>query len=96
MPGNENKASKKQTCITISTMEYEFVALAAADKEAEWLRNMILEIPLWSKHIAPICILCDSAATLAKAYSQMYNGKSRHLGVRHSKIHELIMNEWYL
>ncbi|GJR24291.1 zinc finger, CCHC-type containing protein, partial [Tanacetum coccineum] len=33
------------------------------------------------------------AATLAKAYSQMYNGKSRHLGVRHNMIHELIMNE---
>ncbi|GKA43057.1 zinc finger, CCHC-type containing protein [Tanacetum coccineum] len=33
------------------------------------------------------------AATLAKAYSQMYNGKSRHLGVRHSMIRELITNE---
>nr|GFB19191.1 zinc finger, CCHC-type [Tanacetum cinerariifolium] len=29
--------SKKQTCITGSTMKYEFVALAAAGKEAEWL-----------------------------------------------------------
>nr|GFA35980.1 zinc finger, CCHC-type [Tanacetum cinerariifolium] len=28
-------ASKKQTCITGSTMEYEFVALTAAGKEAE-------------------------------------------------------------
>nr|GEU64867.1 zinc finger, CCHC-type [Tanacetum cinerariifolium] len=34
----------------------------------------------------------SSAATLAKVYSQMYNGKSRHLGVRHSMIRELIMN----
>ncbi|GKB39574.1 zinc finger, CCHC-type containing protein [Tanacetum coccineum] len=34
---------------------------------------------------------CD--ATLAKSYSQMYHGKSRHLGVRHSMIRELIMNE---
>ncbi|GKB31419.1 hypothetical protein Tco_0870820 [Tanacetum coccineum] len=33
---------------------------------------------------------CCCAATLAKAYSQMYNGKSRHLGVRHSMIRELI------
>ncbi|GJX92747.1 zinc finger, CCHC-type containing protein [Tanacetum coccineum] len=31
-------ASKKQTCITSSTMESEFVALAAAGNEAEWLR----------------------------------------------------------
>ncbi|GJX70353.1 hypothetical protein Tco_0307524 [Tanacetum coccineum] len=85
-------ASKKQTCITGSTMESEFVALAAAGKKAEWLKNLLLEIPLWTKSIAPISIRCDSVATLAKAYSQMYNGKSRHLGVRHSMIRELITN----
>ncbi|GJW33982.1 hypothetical protein Tco_0054014 [Tanacetum coccineum] len=72
-------ASKKQTCITGSTMETEFVALAAAGKKAECLKNLLLEIPLWSKPIKPISIRCDSAATLAKAYSQMYNEKSRHL-----------------
>ncbi|GJU54887.1 zinc finger, CCHC-type containing protein [Tanacetum coccineum] len=72
--------------------ESEFVALAAASKEAEWLKNLLLEIPLWSKPIAPISIRYDSAATLAKDYSQMYNGKSRHLGVRHSMIRELITN----
>ncbi|GKD60057.1 zinc finger, CCHC-type containing protein [Tanacetum coccineum] len=85
-------ASKKQTCITGSTMESEFVALAAAGKEAEWLKNLLIEIPLWFKPMAYISICCDSAATLAKAYSQMYNGKSRHLGVRYSMIHELITN----
>ncbi|GJZ84782.1 zinc finger, CCHC-type containing protein [Tanacetum coccineum] len=84
--------SKKQTCITGSTMESEFFALATTGKEAEWLRNLILEIPLWYKPIEPIFIRCDSAATLAKAYSQMYNGKSTHLGVRHNVIREMITN----
>ncbi|GJS93855.1 hypothetical protein Tco_0800823 [Tanacetum coccineum] len=65
----------------------------AAGKEAEWLKNLLHEIPLWSKHITHISIRCDSAATLAKAYRQIYNGKSRHLGVRHSMIRELITNE---
>ncbi|GJT60801.1 zinc finger, CCHC-type containing protein [Tanacetum coccineum] len=85
-------ASRKQTCIIGSTMESEFVALAAAGKEAEWLRNLILEIPLWPKPITPIYIRCDSAATLTKAYSQMYNEKSRRLGVKHNMICELITN----
>nr|GEW82220.1 zinc finger, CCHC-type [Tanacetum cinerariifolium] len=40
-------ASKKQTFIIGSTMEFEFVALTAAGKEAEWLKNLLLEIPLW-------------------------------------------------
>ena len=39
-------ASKKQTCITHSTMEYEFIALATTGKEAKWLRNMLLDIKL--------------------------------------------------
>ncbi|GKD74041.1 hypothetical protein Tco_1332323 [Tanacetum coccineum] len=69
--GTISWASKKQTCIIGSTMESEFVALAAAGKEAEWLKNLLLEIPLWFKPIAPISIRCDSVATLAKAYSQM-------------------------
>ncbi|GKB24101.1 zinc finger, CCHC-type containing protein, partial [Tanacetum coccineum] len=62
-------ASNKQTCITGSIMESEFVALAATSKEAEWLKNLLLEIPLWVKPITPISIRCDNAATLAKAYS---------------------------
>nr|GEY07677.1 zinc finger, CCHC-type [Tanacetum cinerariifolium] len=62
-------ASKKQTCITGSTIKYEYVALTAAGKEAEWLKNLLHKIPLWSKPIAHISIRCDSAATLAKAYS---------------------------
>nr|GEY77679.1 hypothetical protein [Tanacetum cinerariifolium] len=82
-------ASKKQTCITSSTMESEFVALVDAGKEAEWLRNLIHEIPIWPK---PISIRCDNAPTMARAYSQIYNGKSRHLGVRHSMVRELIKN----
>ncbi|GJV46970.1 zinc finger, CCHC-type containing protein [Tanacetum coccineum] len=64
-------ASKKQNCITSSTMESKFVALATT---------------------APISIRCNSDATSAKVYSQMYNGKSRHMGVKHSMIRELITN----
>nr|GEZ07663.1 hypothetical protein [Tanacetum cinerariifolium] len=85
-------AFKKQTCITGSTMESEFVALVAAGKEAKWLRNLMHEIPIWIKPIAPISIRCDSASKMAKAYSQVYNGKSSHLSVRHSMIRKLIMN----
>nr|GEX06971.1 hypothetical protein [Tanacetum cinerariifolium] len=70
----------------------EFVALAVVGKKAEWLKNLLLEIPFWSKPTTSIFIRYDSAATLAKAYSQMYNEKSRHLGVRHNMIHKLIMN----
>ncbi|GKB22455.1 zinc finger, CCHC-type containing protein [Tanacetum coccineum] len=91
--GTISWASKKQTCITGSTMESEFIAFKQLlVRKLNGFEKTALENPMWSKPIAPISIRCDSAATLAKAYSQMYNGKSRHLGVRHSMIRELITN----
>ncbi|GJT06642.1 hypothetical protein Tco_0841104 [Tanacetum coccineum] len=50
----------------ISNTEYNS-STTTAGKEAEWLKNLILEIPLWSKPIAHISIRCDCVATLAKA-----------------------------
>ena len=71
-------------------MESEFVALAEAGKEDEWLRDFLLEIPLTLKNINSISILCDSQATLARAYSDIYNGKSRHISLRHNYVRKLI------
>ncbi|GJV20603.1 zinc finger, CCHC-type containing protein [Tanacetum coccineum] len=93
MPGNENKLPETNLH-SLFNMESEFVDLVVAGVwKAEWIEKLsLLKNPLWSKPIVPISIRCDSAATLAKAYIQMYNGKFRHLGVRHSMIHELITN----
>ena len=36
--------SSKRTCITKSTMEYEFVALEKAGTRAEWVRNFLIDV----------------------------------------------------
>ena len=48
--------SKKQTCITHSTMEVEFIALAVASKEGEWFKNLVLDIELWPQPIQSISL----------------------------------------
>jgi hypothetical protein len=53
-------ASKKQSCISHSTMESEFIALVSAGKEAEWLKNMLYDIELWPQLMSAISIYCDS------------------------------------
>ena len=50
--------SKKQTCITHSTVESEFVALTSARQEAEWLRDPLIEISLASKNVSKLSIYC--------------------------------------
>lgn len=85
-------ASKKQTCIAHSTMEAELIALAAASKEAEWIRDLLLDIRLWDIPMPSIPMYCDSEATLSKVYNSVYNGKSRHVGLRHNFVRQLIEN----
>jgi len=73
-------------------MAAEFVALASGHKEAKWSRNLLYEMPLWPKPMSPVYIRCDSAVVLSKAYSNVYNGKSRHIGLRHSCVRQLIID----
>nr|GEV77999.1 hypothetical protein [Tanacetum cinerariifolium]GEV80623.1 hypothetical protein [Tanacetum cinerariifolium] len=85
-------ASKKQTCISHSTMEAEFIALAAAGKEAEWMRDLLLDIQLWPGPMPSIPMYCDSEATLSKAYNSVYNGKSRQILLRRNYVRQVIEN----
>ena len=49
-------------------MESKFIALVATGKEAEWLRNMLLDIELWPQLIPAISVYYESEATLGKAF----------------------------
>uniref|UniRef100_A0A2N9J9T3 Reverse transcriptase Ty1/copia-type domain-containing protein n=1 Tax=Fagus sylvatica TaxID=28930 RepID=A0A2N9J9T3_FAGSY len=81
----------KSNCVSlIQLWKSEFIALASAGKEAEWLRNMLYDIELWPQPMSAISIYCDSQATMSKAYSKIYNGKSRHISLRHEYVRQLI------
>ena len=74
-------------------MESEFIALDLAGQEAEWLRNLLAEIPLWGKPTPPISLLCDSQSAICVAQSQAYNGKKRHIRKKHESMRHLIKGE---
>jgi len=71
-------------------MATEFVALVAASKEAEWLQNLLLEVPLWPKVMSLLSIHCDSKSILSKIYSHVHSEKSRHIELSHAYAHQLI------
>ncbi|PHT32935.1 hypothetical protein CQW23_29272 [Capsicum baccatum] len=71
-------------------MESEFIALDKAGEEVEWLQNFLNDIPYWPKPVAPVCMHCDSQVTISRAWSMMYNGKSRHIRRRHNTVRELL------
>ena len=73
-------------------MSAEFIAFASASSEADWLKNLMLEIPLLSKPISPVTIHADCMKALGRAYNQGYNGKSRHIALKHNLVQGLITN----
>ncbi|CAN1246025.1 Retrovirus-related Pol polyprotein from transposon TNT 1-94 [Linum grandiflorum] len=82
--------STKQTCIARSTMESEFIALDTASQEAEWLRGLLSDLPMWDKPSPSVSMLCDSQAAIHVANSSVFNGKKRHLRIRHESVTVLL------
>ncbi|KAL6318624.1 hypothetical protein AAG906_000702 [Vitis piasezkii] len=82
--------STKQTCITRSIMEVEFIALEKTSSEVEWLINLLVDIPLWTIPTTFVFMRCDDQAAIAKAKSKIFNGKNRHIRLRHNIVRQLL------
>jgi hypothetical protein len=72
--------SSKQTVSTRSTKEAELVALDSAALEAEWLRDLLSDLPMLAKPIPVVLVYCDNTSVLLKVNSRKDNQKSsRHI-----------------
>jgi hypothetical protein len=82
--------SYKQTILTKSTMEAELTALYIASVEAEWLRELLSDLPVVEKPIPAILMNCDNQTVVTKVNSVMDNAKStRHVKRRLKSIRKL-------
>ena len=72
--------SCKQTIVTKSTMEAKLTALDTASSEAEWLRDLLMDLSVVEKPIPAISMNCDNQTVITKVNSSKDNMKStRHV-----------------
>jgi len=71
-------------------MESEFLSLELVGQEAEWLKDLLADVSLWEKQATPISSHCDSKAAIGVAHNSVYNGKRRHIRIRHSAVKQLL------
>jgi hypothetical protein len=72
--------SSKQTILTKSTMKVELTALDTAFAEAEWLRELLSDLPVVEKPLPAILVNCDNQTLIIKVNSAKDNTKStRHV-----------------
>jgi hypothetical protein len=82
--------SYKQTILTRSTMEEELIALDTATVEAEWLRELLMDLPMVEKPVPAILMNCDNQTVIVKVNSAKYNAKSsRHVKRRLKSVRKL-------
>jgi hypothetical protein len=56
-------------------MEEELVILEKVRSETEWLRILLIDLPLFTNLVPPICIHCDCQAATARAKKKILRGK---------------------
>jgi hypothetical protein len=72
--------SCKQTILTRSIMEAELAALDTATMEADWLRELLMDLPIVEKPLPAILMNCDNQTVIVKVDSSKDNMKSsRHI-----------------
>ena len=82
--------SCKQTILTRSTMEAELTALDTTTVEAEWLRELLMDLPVVEKPIPAIPMNCDNQTVIVKVNSSKDNMKSsRHVKRRLKSVRKL-------
>ena len=82
--------SSKQSIIARSTIESEFIALELAGSEAEWLRNLLDNIPFGIKSTPSVSMHCDCKSAIAVAKNKSFNGKNKHIKLRHNVVKQLL------
>ncbi|KAK4381929.1 hypothetical protein Sango_2920000 [Sesamum angolense] len=60
-------------------------------QETEWLRNLVGDMSMWGSSV-PVSIHCDYQAAIGIAKNYAYNGKRRHISIRHGAVKELLNN----
>ena len=80
--------SKKQTAVTLSTAEAEFVAVALATKEGLWIQMLIEELKIIPR--ISLKIYCDNLSCIYLASNPKHSEKTKHVDLKYHFIREMV------
>ncbi|XP_055605091.1 uncharacterized protein LOC129753315 [Uranotaenia lowii] len=80
-------ASRRQSCVTLSSMEAEYVALSEACQELVWLLELLKDLGV--PHQGPVRVLEDNQSCIAFVASERINRRSKHIETRECYVKQL-------
>ncbi|KAI5322517.1 hypothetical protein L3X38_031589 [Prunus dulcis] len=86
--------SKKQKIISRSTIESELIALDTTCTEAEWIKSLLMDMPMVEKPLPALSIHCDCKTTIDLVKQSHTNRKmNRHIHVRYKSMKSLLSKD---
>ena len=83
-------SSKKQSCIAISIMEVEFVALSATVQEGIRLRRFMEHLINKGDAIEHVLISCDSQVVIAYTKDPKFHAKTKHIYIKFNFVKDMV------
>ena len=69
--------------IALSTMEAEYIAVAAAIHEAVWLRSLLISLEVVSHAADPITLHSDSMSAIDCSKDSKFHGRTKHIEIKY-------------
>ena len=87
-----NWSCKKQSCVSLSTAEAEFIALSEACKEAKWIHELLKEM-CYIVNI-PITIMEDNQSCIKMVLNENFNARSKHIDIKYHFVKDYCINNF--
>lgn len=71
--------SRKQSVVTQSLMESEYITACEASNEAHWLKKFVIEIGVFHSCTDPVGIFCDNTGAIANAREPRTHSTTKHI-----------------
>nr|GFA04209.1 uncharacterized mitochondrial protein AtMg00810-like [Tanacetum cinerariifolium] len=71
-------SSKKQNCVSISTAEYEYVAVSGCCAQVLWMRTQLTDYGFFYDKVS---IYCDSKSAIAISFNPEQHTRTKHINV---------------
>ena len=73
--------SRKQSSVTLSTAEAEYIALSVAVCEAVWLHKLLTD--LFDHEMDPTIIHCDNQSCVKFSTNPVFHNRSKHIEIKY-------------
>ena len=88
--GVVSQRSAKQTLISTSTMEAEFMSFFQATSYGVWLKSFISRLRVVDSIFRPLKIYCDNSAVVFMATNNKSSSQNKHIDIKYLALRERV------